>query len=81
LKVKCNKCDYIGDESEFPKGRDFLQKEFIKKCANKKCDNFQTEGDASLRMFPNRKHPFEFIREEAKGTSLEKTIHHSKEAS
>lgn len=81
MKVKCNKCGHIGDESEFPKGRDFLQQNYIKACP--KCDNFQTPGDASLRMMPHLKErPFIFIRPEAKDESqLGKTLHRSKEAS
>jgi predicted nucleic-acid-binding Zn-ribbon protein len=59
MKVKCNKCGYIGDESEFPKGRDFFQHSYIAKCP--KCDNYQTPGDASMRMFGGDR-PFEFVR-------------------
>jgi NAD-dependent SIR2 family protein deacetylase len=59
-KVKCNKCGYIGDESEFPKGRDFFQNPFISSCP--KCDNTQNPGDASMRMFGGER-PFEYIRD------------------
>lgn len=81
MKVKCNKCGYIGDESEFPKGKDFLQKIFISGCP--KCDNCQTPGDASLRMMPSdKKRPFEYIRVEPKNqTPLGKVLHQADEAS
>ena len=49
MNIKCNKCGYIGAESEFPKGRDFFQNQYIAKCP--KCDNRQNPGDASMRMF------------------------------
>jgi len=58
MKVKCNKCGYIGEESDFPKGRDFVQKEYIKSCP--KCDNYQSPGDASMRMFDTDR-PFEYV--------------------
>ena len=81
MKVKCNKCGYIGDESEFPKGRDFCQKLFIKSCP-KDCGNFQTPGDASMRMFQGVKHPFEFVRPgPADKSALGRTMHKAKEAS
>ncbi len=81
-KIKCNKCGFIGDESEFTKDRDFLQREFISSCP-KKCGNFQTPGEASLRMMPGKTHPFEFVREgpEPKLTIPEKVIKDSNEAS
>ena len=62
MQVKCNKCGYVGDESEFPKGRDFFQHRFIKACANPECDNQQNPGDASLRMMPGMDHPFTYVR-------------------
>lgn len=82
MKVKCNKCGYIGDESEFPKGKDFLQNTFIRKCP-KDCGNFQTPGDASMRMMPSdKKRPFEYIRPESKDkTSLGKALRRGSEAS
>jgi len=82
MKVKCNKCGYIGDESEFPKGRDFFQFTFISKCP-KDCGNCQTPGNASLRMMPSdEKRPFEYIRCEPEGkTLLGKVLHKADEAS
>ena len=82
MKVKCNKCGYIGDESEFPKGRDFFQFTFISGCP-KKCGNYQSAGDASMRMMPSdKKRPFEYIRDETKDNSpLEKILHKASEAS
>jgi hypothetical protein len=60
VKVKCNGCGYIGEESEFPKGRDFFQQPYVRACP--KCDNRQTPGDASMRMMPGMTHPFEYVR-------------------
>jgi predicted nucleic-acid-binding Zn-ribbon protein len=57
--VKCNKCGYIGNENEFPKGRDFFQKTYISKCP--KCNNNQNPGDASMRMFSGAIHPFTYV--------------------
>lgn len=56
MKIKCNKCGHVGDESEFPKGRDFFQNSYIARCP--KCDNQQSPGDASMRMFGGKR-PFE----------------------
>lgn len=79
MKVKCNKCGYIGDESEFSTGVDFCQKIYIKSCP--KCDNFQSPGDASMRMFGGKR-PFEYIREKSQSDdSLSKTLHAADEAS
>jgi len=81
MKVKCNKCGYIGDESEFPKGSDFFQKAFIKSCP-KKCGNQQTPGDASLRMMPGVEHPFSYVRPKLTDRSaLGTTLHEASEAS
>lgn len=60
MNVKCSKCGYVGDESEFPKGRDFVQKPYVAACP--KCDNRQSPGDASMRMFGGER-PFTFVRE------------------
>jgi len=80
-KVKCGKCGYIGDESEFPKGRDFVQVPYIASCP-KKCGNRQTPGDASMRMFPGAEHPFAYVRaDEGTGTPLGETLHSAGEAS
>ena len=62
MKIKCNKCGYIGDISEFPKGNDFLQQTYIAACP--KCDNRQSPGGASMRMFDNKR-PFERVNESA----------------
>ena len=58
-RVKCNKCGYVGQSSEFPKGNDFFQNTYISKCP--KCDNGQSPGDASMRMFGGER-PFIFLR-------------------
>lgn len=57
--IKCNKCGHIGNEKEFPQGRDFFQKAYIKGCP--KCDNRQNPGDASLRMMGGVDHPFVYV--------------------
>ena len=58
-QVKCSKCDFIGDESDFKHGRDFFQNAYISGCP--KCDNRQNPGDASMRMFGGER-PFVFLR-------------------
>lgn len=80
-KVKCNKCEYVGSESEFPKDRDFLQVPFIAKCP--KCDNWQSPGGASMRMMPGNKHPFEYVRDEPpkNAAPIETVLHDAGEAS
>jgi len=79
-KVKCSKCGYIGEHEEFPKGYDFFQHPYIRKCV--KCDNWQSPGDASLRMMPGQKHPFMFIREEQTSDNpLENILYNAGEAS
>ena len=82
MKVKCNKCGYIGDESEFPKERDFFQFTFVNGCP-KKCGNFQSAGVASMRMMPSdKKRPFEYVRDETKdNTPLGEVLHKASEAS
>ena len=60
MNVKCNKCGHVGDEVEFPKGRDFFQNAYIASCP--KCDNRQTPGDASMRGFGVDR-PFVYVRE------------------
>ena len=79
-RIKCNKCKYIGEEKEFPKGLDFFQKQYIAGCP--KCDSRQNPGDASMRMFGGQR-PFEFVDMTADGSmsALEKTLHRAKEAS
>lgn len=61
MNIKCNKCGYIGEPDEFPKGRDFFQNSYIAGCP--KCDNRQSPGDASMRMFGGER-PFSFVRAE-----------------
>lgn len=80
--VRCNGCGHVGDISEFPKGRDFLQRPYIKACPMK-CGNRQSPGGASLRMMPDQKHPFELVRPEvpSDADSLTKTLHQASEAS
>ena len=79
MKVKCNKCGYVGDPSEFPQGRDFFQKSFIAECP--KCDNRQNPGGASMRMMPNVDHPFTYIRSKSADDPISSTFHNASEAS
>ena len=85
-QVRCNKCDYIGNEDEFPTGRDLFQKPYIASCP-KKCGNRQNPGDASMRMFDNER-PFSFVRGDEPEITGNKTenalptvIHRATEAS
>jgi hypothetical protein len=84
MKVKCNKCGYIGEASEFPNGRDFLQQTYVAACP--KCDNRQNPGDASMRMFGGER-PFVYVRDPApevqagKLGALPTVLHHANEAS
>lgn len=61
VKVKCNKCSYVADESEFPTGRDFFQHKFIASCP--KCDNRDSPGAASMKMFGGDR-PFEYVKDD-----------------
>lgn len=79
MLVKCNKCGHVGDESEFPKDRDFCQVSFIAKCP--KCDNRQSPGDASMRMFGGTR-PFEFVRPgPASDAPIDRVLHSASDAS
>jgi len=80
MKVKCNRCGYVGDESEFPTNRDFFQKRFIASCP-KGCGNRQSPGDASLRMMPGMETPFSYVRSSAPDDPLAATFHRANEAS
>ena len=78
MNIKCNKCGHVGPESEFPKGRDFFQNAYVSGCP--RCDNHQSPGDASMRMFGGQR-PFEFVRGEEPGDVLGKVQHRAEEAS
>lgn len=81
MKVKCNKCGYVGPENEFPKGQDFFQIKYVASCPKSECDNRQSPGDASMRTFGGKR-PFVFVRDEpVTDDPLLVTIHRSKEAS
>lgn len=71
-QVKCNKCGFVGNEEEFKKGRDFFQHSFISGCP--KCDNRQSPGGASMRMFGGDR-PFSYIRAAGPKDALGKTLH------
>ena len=85
-QVKCNKCGHIAPESEFSKGHDFFQNTYIRGCPQ--CDNRQSPGDASMRMFDGDR-PFVFVdrREEPKvvgdklADALPTVLHRTDEAS
>lgn len=80
MRVKCNKCGYIGDESEFPNGRDFFQNGYIASCP-KNCGNRQSPGDASFRAFGGER-PFVYVRDgEPDGTPIGTVMHRAGEAS
>ncbi len=80
MEVKCNKCGYIGDELEFPKGKDFVQKDYIKSCP--KCDNHQNPGDASMRMFySDNEKPFKYINQSEFDDPLLEVLRRSNQAS
>jgi len=61
MRIRCNKCGYEGDESEFPTGRDFFQHSYIRSCPAR-CGNFQSPGGASMRMMDDKR-PFEYVRD------------------
>lgn len=81
-QVRCTKCGHVGPYAEYPKGRDFFQKEFIRACPKEGCDNSQTPGDASMRMAPGRKTPFEWVDPAPEGeTPLEETLRRAEDPS
>lgn len=77
-QVKCNKCGHVGDYDDFPKDRDFFQKSYIRACP--KCDNHQSPGDASMRMF-DRERPFSFVNEHTSDHPVEETFRRAEQAS
>lgn len=80
-QVKCSKCGHTANESEFPTGRDMFQKSYIKSCPNPDCDNNQSPGDASMRMFGGER-PFAYVRQDVpEGDPLTTTLHRADEAS
>ncbi len=79
MQVKCNKCGYVGDESEFPKGQDFFQNSYISGCP-KRCDNYQSPGDASMRGFGGER-PFVYLRPNESRTVGEQVTFNASEAS
>ncbi len=79
MKIKCNGCGYIGEESEFPKGHDFFQNSYIASCP-KKCGNRQNPGDASMRSFGGNR-PFEYVRSEPPSDVIGTVLHSASEAS
>ncbi len=77
--VKCNGCGYIGDESEFRKGRDFFQHVYIAGCPY--CYNWQSPGGASMRMMGGAR-PFEYVDDVAEPADpLQKVLHRAGGAS
>jgi len=80
MQIKCNKCGYIGERSEFPTGYDFFQIPFVNGCP-KNCGNLQSPGDASLRMMPSQEHPFTYLRSKPNGPPIVDVLHDANEAS
>lgn len=78
MKVKCNKCGFIGVPSDFKHGHDFFQNDYIAGCP--KCDNRQTPGGASMRGFGGDR-PFEYLRSECVGNVVDVVLHRASEAS
>jgi len=81
MRIKCNECGHIGEESEFPTGRDFFQNAYVAACP--KCDNRQNPGDATIRMVGGER-PFAYIRDSepsGKDGALDTVMHRSEEAS
>lgn len=79
MLVKCAKCGHTAEEDTFPHGRDFFQNMYVAGCP--KCDNRQSPGDASMRMF-GRERPFSFVRESpTKGDPVAIVMHNAAEAS
>ena len=80
-QIKCSKCGYVGNEDEFPTGRDFFQNSYIASCPNPGCDNRQNPGDASMRMFGSER-PFSFVQRDAPNDdALSTVLHRADEAS
>ena len=81
MKVRCSKCGYEGDESEFPKGRDFFQNSYIASCPMG-CGNGQSPGGASMRMMGGER-PFVYVRDAVpnEADALDITLHRADEAS
>lgn len=79
MKIKCNKCGYVGEEKEFPVGLDFFQNRYISGCP-KECGNNQSPGDASMRMFGGKR-PFEYLRNNAPQGIVDQVLHKANEAS
>lgn len=78
-KVKCNKCGYIGEKETFKMDRDFFQNSFISGCP--KCDNHQSPGDASMRMFGGER-PFVYVDFETEtGDALSTVLNQAAQAS
>ena len=79
-KVRCNGCGYVGDESEFPKGRDFFQHLYVAACP-KSCGNSQNPGDASMRMIGGER-PFSYVNDDVEPADpLGKVLHRAGSAS
>lgn len=85
-QVKCNKCGYVAPENEFPKRQDFFQDAYIAGCP--RCDNRQSPGDASMRMFGGER-PFVFldrpiepaVEGDTPADALPSVLHRAREAS
>lgn len=79
-QVRCSKCGHVAPEDEFPKGRDFFQNAYVASCPNPSCDNRQSPGDASMRMFGGKR-PFEYVGTTAPSDPVGRVLRQSEEAS
>jgi len=78
--VKCAKCGFVGQQSEFRMGVDFFQKSFVAGCP--KCGNHQSPGDASMRMFGGERPIDKDERPDCQcGNAADRVMHASEEAS
>lgn len=78
-RVRCNQCGHTDKQSEFPHGRDFFQNRYVSRCP--KCDNRQSPGNASIRMFGGDR-PFSFVDSaEPSDDPLKETLRRADEAS
>lgn len=80
MKVKCNKCGHVGEEADFPKGRDFFQNLYVAACPTK-CGNSQSPGGASFRMGGGER-PFSYVTDDVEPADpLGKVLHRAGSAS
>ncbi len=80
MKIRCNGCGHVDEESAFPKGRDFFQNTYVAACP-KACGNSQSPGGASMRMGSSTR-PFSYVTDEPEPDDpVAKTLHRAGQAS